>query len=314
MKTNVIVGLLLGMALPVYAAASELTVTNTFTAGTPAKAAEVNQNFSDVAAAVNDNNTRITANEGALATNAAAITGNANAIADHEMRIGQNETAIADNTANIATLMAPPLIAGSVYRWNVFSTYSQQSGWYAANNGSLFGGVPPNTWSDTNALASQMSSSKDVLRALFTRKGYAGANALVYADEWVGYSSTNGKHVAALFRIKNTTATDIVWTPYVQVTAYPNWGESASIALNGIPVWSSSTTYTPTSTPISASMTIPANRTSTVIFVSGTSIPFSANGMNIRSLLLGFVNNSLALPAGLEYVDDLDVATGSWDQ
>jgi len=42
---------------------SSLTVPNTFTTGTPARAAEVNANFTAVKTAVDDNNTRITALE-----------------------------------------------------------------------------------------------------------------------------------------------------------------------------------------------------------------------------------------------------------
>ena len=33
-----------------------------------------------------------------------------------------------------------------------------------------------------------------------------------------------------------------------------------------------------------------------------------------RSTILAFVSNSLALPAGLQFVDDLDTATGGWTQ
>jgi hypothetical protein len=44
--------------------ASDVTVPNTFTAGTPAVAAEVNDNFSAVGTAINDNHTRITTLEG----------------------------------------------------------------------------------------------------------------------------------------------------------------------------------------------------------------------------------------------------------
>lgn len=48
------------MALP--ATATELTVPNSFTAGSPARAADVNANFTAVQDAVTDNDTRITSN------------------------------------------------------------------------------------------------------------------------------------------------------------------------------------------------------------------------------------------------------------
>jgi hypothetical protein len=160
-----------------------------------------------------------------------------------------------------------------------------------------------------------MSGDKEVMRTLFTRKGYGGKNALVYADDWVGYGSTNSKHAVALFRIKNTTPSDIIWTPKVHLSAYPAWGERASVALNGVTLWDDgSVQRIVTDAAVSVPMTIPANRTSTAIFVSSSSPGATASGFTTRSILLAFVNDSLALPAGLEYVDDLDVATGDWTQ
>jgi len=56
--------------------AGALTIPNTFTAGTPAVAAQVNANFTAAKTAVDDNNTRITANAAAAATNATNIAAN----------------------------------------------------------------------------------------------------------------------------------------------------------------------------------------------------------------------------------------------
>jgi hypothetical protein len=57
---------ILGGLLASYAAtADELTTPNTFAAGEPAVAADVNENFSAIETAVNDNNARIAAMEGA---------------------------------------------------------------------------------------------------------------------------------------------------------------------------------------------------------------------------------------------------------
>ena len=200
--------------------------------------------------------------------------------------------------------------SGAIYRWTVFSTYGQSGGWYANNDQAMFGGVRPSVWSDGNGMASQMSSDKEVLRTLFTRKGYGGKNAVVAADEWYSYSSTNCKHGAALFRIRNTTKSAINWPVSVYMTCYSGWGERASIALNGVDVWNSGGSnrlaFTP---PVSVNLLIPPSRTSTAIFVAGSS-PTSQT----RSLYLAFTNNRLELPAGLEYVDDLDTATGGWNQ
>lgn len=54
--------------------AGALTIPNTFSAGTPAVAADVNTNFTAAKTAVDDNNTRITANTTNIAGNATNIT------------------------------------------------------------------------------------------------------------------------------------------------------------------------------------------------------------------------------------------------
>jgi len=198
--------------------------------------------------------------------------------------------------------------AGAVYRWNEFSTYGQSLGWYANDSSNLFGGKKPSDWGDGYAIASQMSSSSESLRALFSRKGYGGKNALVVADEWYSYSSTNSKHAVVLFRIKNTTSNTITWPVSVHLTAYGAWSERASIAMNGVDIWNSgSDTRAAASGPLSVNLSIPQERTSTVIFVSSS----SANS-STRSLFLAFDNNCLELPAGLEYVDDLDIKPDGW--
>jgi uncharacterized coiled-coil protein SlyX len=58
---------------PTPAAAGEVTIPNTFQSGTPAVAAEVNDNFSSVKSAVDDNDSRIAALDAALAAQASTI-------------------------------------------------------------------------------------------------------------------------------------------------------------------------------------------------------------------------------------------------
>jgi hypothetical protein len=301
----------------------------TFSAGATAKASEVNGNFSTIQTSVNGNaadiatnaaataaqTTAITNNTSGIATNAAATAAQTTAITNNTSGIATNSAAIANNTSSITSINSQltglsPKHTGVVYRWTAFSTYSQVAGWYANNSPEFFGGINPQVWTDGNAVASQLSADKEVLRTLFTQKGYGGKNAVVFADERYFYSSTDGKIAAALFRIKNTTASAIDWTPSVNFTAYYLWGETASVALNGNLAWTSGTSIlNPTSAAISIPLSIPANRTSTAIFVSASSAP---NGT--RSTFLAFGNNSLALPAGLEYIDDFDTATGNWSQ
>ena len=65
--------LVLGITFIYNIQAADLTIPNTFTAGTPAVAADVNANFTAVESAVDDNNTNITTNATGITTNAAGI-------------------------------------------------------------------------------------------------------------------------------------------------------------------------------------------------------------------------------------------------
>lgn len=62
------------------ASAGDVTGLTTFTSGTPAVASEVNENFNAVKTAVDDNNSRITANFAATEDNDNGIDANAAAI------------------------------------------------------------------------------------------------------------------------------------------------------------------------------------------------------------------------------------------
>ena len=203
--------------------------------------------------------------------------------------------------------------SGSIYRWNVFGTWQDGAAWLGGNDPSLFGGVTPQNWTDASATAGMISADKEVQRTLFTRKGYGGKNALVYAEVFHQYSSTNGRVVVVLFRIRNTTGSAIIWQPYFKYTAYSVWNELASVALNGVNQWTSTGGNGTQSANVSLS--IPANRTSTVIFVSTSSQNYTVStSIQVRQVFLAFYNNSLQLLPGLQYLDDLDIATGGWEQ
>jgi len=200
---------------------------------------------------------------------------------------------------------------GSVFRWQVFSSYSNDHSWVMSNSAALHGGVSPSNWTDNSGVASDMSNDAEVLRTLLTRKGYGGANAMVHSEIYNQYSSTNGRVIVALFRVKNTTGSDIGWTPYFYHTCTSTWGERASIAMNGSSIWSSGTTNCTASTQSHATLSVPPNQVSTIIVVSTSSLGKSlGSGMYVRNVNLTFYNDSLTLPAGLEYVDDLDSAVG----
>jgi hypothetical protein len=200
-----------------------------------------------------------------------------------------------------------------IYRWAVFNTYNEGNGWMYGNYAPLFGGVYPSYWTDNNAKAANISADKEVQRTLFVNKGYPGKNANVYTEKYLTYSSTDGKIVAVLFRILNTTNENIVWPLSFFFTCYGGWGEVASVALNGQDVWSNNGSSYGNSTTLN--LNIPPNRTSTLIVVSSSSpSTCPVSGICIRSVALAFVSDSLDLPQGLQYVDDLETATGGYEQ
>ncbi len=205
----------------------------------------------------------------------------------------------------------------AVYRWALWSTYNEASGWFFNNGDSgdnnLTGGIIPSVWSDGNGMANQISSDKNVQAALFNKKAAISPSSVVWSETWLGYSSTNSKFAGALFRVRKKTGAPINWTLQYYATAYGGWGERASIALNGVSVWN--TTGDSTASSIySLVMSIPANRISTVICVAGASPGYGIGSAFVRSTLLAFRNNCLTLPDGLEFVDDLDTATGGYEQ
>ena len=71
-----------------------------------------------------------------------------------------------------------------------------------------------------------------------TKRGYGGKNAVIYAEEWYYYSSTNSFNVIAMFRIANPTANAITWTVYFYYTCYGGWGNTASVMVNSGLQWS----------------------------------------------------------------------------
>ena len=204
---------------------------------------------------------------------------------------------------------------GHMYRWNVFDTFDHpNTSWLFANNPTMFGGVAPQAWSDGFALAGSVAADKDVQRSLLTQKGYPGRNAMVLSDTRLQFGSNDGKLVVTLFRVKNTTAAPITWQAHFWYSCYYPWGEVASVALNGVNVFTDNGS---TSGKLAVvNLSIPPNRTSTVVFVAASGIPvsFANNSHWVRATVAGFIDDSLALPTGLELVDDLDTAIGGYEQ
>lgn len=225
-------------------------------------------------------------------------------------QVGEAVTGINDDGSLACGSAAPQ----RVIRYNTFDTYIESCCWNANDDSQLFGGVNPSSWTDGNAVAWQMSSDAATLRTLFNRKIYPGPNALISAEHWSDGSSTNGKVTVALLRIRNDTAQFIDWQPIFYFTSYVDWGEQASVTINGEGVWSSGSNSGPNE-QAAPFLTLPPQQTSTVIFVVPSSPGWNPHAQWYRMNFLAFVNNSLDLPQGLMLVDDLDSLQGPlWQQ
>jgi len=205
-----------------------------------------------------------------------------------------------------------------VYRWGVWSSYNQWQGWYGHGghgDASMFGGVPPQRWGDSNARAWDLSGDKNVLRGLFNKRGYMGWQGTMWNEEWFSHSSTNSKHAGALFRIRNKNSNNVNWHVNYYYSSHPGWSERASCTVNGQSTWESGGNHCGSRCDVGINFNIPGNRISTVIMISASS-PRSSGCCDFgpRGNFLAFRGNSLQLPNGLEYVDDMDYAEGGWDR
>ena len=204
-----------------------------------------------------------------------------------------------------------------VFRWQKFHTH-QGSGisWFDQNSANGYGGIHPSQWTDGNYHCNRMANDFKYLARLFTRRGTAskyGGN--ICSDTYIMYSSTTGLMCGVVFRIKNTKTSAIAWRPSWRTTAWSGWNEYSSVSLNGANNYYSGSCYH--SCAVTPTINVPANgsgnRMSTVVFMSGGTNDVSmGHNLHERAVLNHFRDDSLTLPSGLEYVDDLDVLSGAW--
>ncbi len=106
MKNGIVIWMSVTMTafVPYSVMASDVGLSHTFVAGTPAKADKVNQNFTDIKVAVDDNNSRITANEASVAANETGISNNATSIDALATSVSANTNAVDTNAQSIANI------------------------------------------------------------------------------------------------------------------------------------------------------------------------------------------------------------------
>jgi len=179
------------------AVAGSVTGLTTFSANTTARASEVNDNFTAVKSAVDDNDSRINTNTSDISTNASDIGANASDISTNVSNISGNTADITTNASAISTLQA-----------NSAGVKTAEAG----------GGVQI-----TNSYAEYMSLSVTVP---------AAGNIIVFASGSVYLNVASAS--AQLIRVKvSDTSADVSETPGIQFIRSPN--VSATGAANVYP-------------------------------------------------------------------------------
>ena len=198
-----------------------------------------------------------------------------------------------------------------VLRYGVFSTFDQPTGgWNYGNGGSWTLGIAPSTWTDGGAKIWSISTDKNLWRQVLTKSMPIYPSMAVLQDHWYDPSSTNGHVLIVLFRVKNTTGSAINWSPAFIHTNCGSWAEHSSLTINGAGNWShTGDCYGSSNCTSQPTVSVPPNRVSSVMMAV-----MSGCGGGSRSQILAFYGNTLTLPTGLTYVDDLDTATGGWEQ
>jgi len=214
------------------------------------------------------------------------------------------------------TYLANPKVP--VFRWNWWHTHQHSAtSWFDGNNGRGYGGVKPGDWTDGNKRAWDMQTDIKYIARLFIQKGNAGEyGGSVCQDVYIMHSSTTARMCGVVFRIVNTKKNqNIGWNPEWMYSSFSGWSEDASVSLNGASTWRNHCDYSWCRSQINMNLKSNGQGTkiNTIIFIAGSSGPHHMGHSNHeRANIVQFNDNSLKLPDGLEYLDDLDTATGNW--
>jgi hypothetical protein len=195
-----------------------------------------------------------------------------------------------------------------VFRYNIWHCYQNGPvGWYQGNNPAPFGNRHPSQWGDDNTWAHDMHPEIKYLKRLFNKEMYGASDGItVCAESFHMCHSTDDKRCGALTRIRNTNSGNtnlrISWT----FSGWCGWGNRASTALNKGNVWGGCCHGICTRDD---NYNLVAGKINTLVWVAGGSHPYGHYN-HFRTTMLSF--NNFNLPDGLEFVDDMDTATGSW--
>jgi len=199
-KITLTAGLILSLSTTAFAA--DVTIPNTFTAGSPAVAADVNANFSAVKTAVDDNNARVT-------TNSTNITNATNGISANTSSAATNASGIASNAANISTNSSTAVInaAGVASNASNISTQGSSIATNAANissNTSSASTNASNITSNTGNISTNASNISSNSGSIAANTNSASSNSSGIATN----TSNIATNTAAIAAIPSATVYD----------------------------------------------------------------------------------------------------------
>lgn len=188
------------IAISATLAAGPLTTPNSFTAGTPARASEINANFSAVATAVNDNNARIATIESRVTTAGNIVLAPSTATAGNILKgtapflhnFGTNNTFVGVNAGNLAMTGSDNTVLGA------FTLFNNASG-------------IANTAIGAGALQSNISGSGNIAIGQFAGFSNTGSSNITIGNPGVAAESGtirigNDSHSAAFIAgVRGTT-------------------------------------------------------------------------------------------------------------
>jgi hypothetical protein len=235
------------------------------------------------------------------------IKGNSDLIDEYSDAVDKIKTEVGSIATGLATTHFNDPKA-PVFRYNIWHCYQNGPvGWYQGNNPAPFGNRHPSQWGDDNTWAHDMHPEIKYLKRLFNKEMYGSSDGItVCAESFHMCHSTDDKRCGAITRIRNTKSSNvnirINWT----FSGWCGWGNRASTALNKGNVWGGCCHGICTRDD---NYNIVGGKINTLAWVAGGSHPYGHYN-HFRTTMLSF--NNFNLPDGLEFVDDLDTATGTW--
>ena len=185
------------------------------------------------------------------------------------------------------------------FRWGSFSIYDESANTYLFDDtlNSLFGGVPPSTFSNGTIRASDLNLNQ--LDGLLTQEGQGGENTLITQQTFTSQKVEQGHFLVFHFQVRNVSDQEIEWPITMLTSCFGQGNQRSSLAVDGIEAWTTSRNLscTPTAQQQITLTFPPRNDPYNLVGLISASAPVN----NTRQLLFAFISQSLALPQGLEW-------------